>query len=199
MQLSLVIFANHQGCVDSPIDLDSHFGCFIAINELPNNRQRWLPNTQPLQTRRCSTAKPSPTNSPLPSPTHRPESTRRPHNFPNPTNGRTHRTTPTTNTLPIELWTRVFEHVDNTKDYARPPVLAVNKSSLAVYGDGTTAAQTLSRVRETHLGTVHGLPPHIDPISRAGSAQAEHVSAHARRQQSAVACPCGALPKPRAR
>ena len=49
---------------------------------------------------------------------------------------------PTTSTLPIELWMRVFEHVDDTKDYARPPVLAVYKSSLAVCSDGTTAAQT---------------------------------------------------------
>lgn len=75
---------------------------------------------------------------------------------------------PTTKTLPIELWMRVFEHVDNTKHYARPPVVEVYKSSLAVYGDTITAAQTLPAFEKRSWKQSRAFY-HIDRTSRAAA------------------------------
>lgn len=87
---------------------------------------------------------------------------------------------PTTKTLPIELWMRVFEHVDNTKHYARPPVVAVYKSCLI------TAARALPAFEKRSWKQSKGLSPHR-PNQPRGSSQVEFLPAYAGRKQSAVA------------
>lgn len=50
---------------------------------------------------------------------------------------------PTNESLPVELWMRVFEYLHNTKDYARSSVITDYRSSLAILEDSVEAAQTL--------------------------------------------------------
>jgi hypothetical protein len=75
---------------------------------------------------------------------------------------------PTNNSLPVELWMRVFEFLHNTKDYARPPVVAVYKSSLGAHGDSIEAAQTLPPFEKRTWKQTRTLY-HIDRTSRAAA------------------------------
>jgi hypothetical protein len=69
--------------------------------------------------------------------------------------------------LPTELWMQVFEYI-HTEDYARPSVVAVYKSSVAVYGDTIKAASTLPAFEKRTWKRVRELY-HIDSSSRAAA------------------------------
>jgi len=69
--------------------------------------------------------------------------------------------------LPIEIWMQVFEYV-HTDDYARPSVIAVYKSAVAVYGDSIKAAETLPAFEKHTWKRLRELY-HIDSNSRAAA------------------------------
>lgn len=72
------------------------------------------------------------------------------------------------NSLPVELWMHIFDHLRNTVDYARPPVVAIYKSALAVYDDTTLAAHTLPAFEKRSWKQSRPFY-HIDRTSRAAA------------------------------
>jgi hypothetical protein len=76
---------------------------------------------------------------------------------------------PTNNSLPVELWMRIFEYVHFTKQFARPPMVAAYNSSLAAHGDSITAASETLPAFEKHMWTQFRALYHIDRTSRAAA------------------------------
>jgi hypothetical protein len=72
------------------------------------------------------------------------------------------------NSLPIELWMRVFEYLHNTKDYARLSVTTDCQSSLAIHEDSVEAARILPAF-EKHTWAQTRTLYHIDRTSRAAA------------------------------
>ena len=85
-----------------------------------------------------------------------------------PTRHNEKRTSRTTNeSLPVEVWMQIFEHV-HIEDYARQAVVAVYRSSVAVYGDSIKAAEPLPPFEKRTWKRIRGLY-HIDRNSRAAA------------------------------
>jgi hypothetical protein len=83
-------------------------------------------------------------------------------------NGPTDLPTNNNQSLPVELWMRVFDYLHNATDYARPSVTMAYKRSLAIHSDTIKAAQTLPPFEKRSWKLSRTLY-HIDRTSRAAA------------------------------